>query len=447
MSKNITLKRGLNIKLKGKAEKMLIDCNLSSTFAVKPPDFQGLTPKMTVKPDAKVKAGDSLFFDKYKPEILFTAPVSGTVKAVNRGERRRILEVVIEPDSQIDYKQFEISDLNSLSKEQVTSVLLESGTWPFIRQRPYAIIANPVDTPKAIFISGFDTAPLAPDYDYIIKGQEKEFQTGINVLKKLTEGNVHLNVNNETTVYNNTTGVVKNTVNGKHPAGNVGIQIHHIDPINKGEVVWYINPADVIIIGRLFEKGILDATKTIALTGSEVEVPQYYKVINGANIASLINETVKNENVRIISGNVLTGTKIEKDGYLSFYDYQITAIPEGNYHEFMGWAAPGFKKLSASRTFFTWLNSKKEYDVDTNYHGGERAFVMTGQYDKVFPMDILPVQLIKAIMIRDLELMEKLGIYEVVEEDFALCEFVCTSKIEVQAIVREGLDFMIKEMS
>ena len=446
MSKTFHIKKGLDIRLIGKAEMTLSKMPMSKTYALKPADFQNLTPKLKVKVGDKVKAGEPLFFDKYQADILFTSAVSGEVVEIHRGERRRILEVVVKPDKEQVYENFTILDENKATKEDVTANLLKSGLWASIRQRPYEIIANPKDTPKAIVISTFDTAPLAPDYEFILKEEKFFFQKGIIFLKKLSD-KIYLNTKKDSTFFDDITDVEKYTFKGKHPAGNIGIQIHKINPINKGEIVWHINPQDVVFMGRLFETGIYDAKKIIALTGSEIENPQYYEIISGANIENLLKNNLKEGNQRLISGNVLTGTKISIDKYLSYYHSQITVIPEGNYYEMFGWALPGLNKYSVSRTFFSWLMPKKQYRLDTNYHGGERAFVMTGEYEKVLPMDILPSALLKSILIEDIDKMEELGIYEVAEEDFALCEFVCTSKIEIQEIIRKGLNIMIKEMN
>ena len=439
MSKVIKLRKGLNIRIAGGAEKIFIKPNQAEYFAIKPTDFHGLTPKMLVKEGELVKAGTALFHDKNTPEILFTSPVSGTVKEIIRGERRQILEVIIKADIEHEYELFTHGDPKNLSKDQVIENLLKSGLWPLIIQRPYGIVANPNDTPKSIFISAFDSAPLAPDLDFTIQDDAKEFQIGINALSKLTSGKIHLNINaefNPSKVFINTEGVQLNSIIGPHPAGNVGVQIHHIDPINKGDVVWTLNPQDVVAIGRLFSKGIYDASRIVALTGSEVKERRYYKVMIGSQVTELIKNNLEQENVRIISGNVLTGTQISEKGFLGFHDTQLTVIPEGNHYEFLGWALPGMNKFSASKTFFSSLFPKKEYKLDTNYNGAERAFVMTGQYEKVVPMDILPQHLVKAIMVEDIDKMEQLGIYEVIEEDLALCEYVCTSKIEVQKILR-----------
>lgn len=450
MSDTIKIKKGLNINLQGKAEKIFIKANKAELYAVKPTDFHGLVPKLKVKVGDAVKAGSTLFYDKYIPEIVFTSPISGTVQAINRGERRRILEVVITPDEDIKYDKFTQADPSTLSREQVIKNLLNSGLWPTIRQRPYNRIANPVEVPKAIFISAFDTAPQAPDYDFLLKDRDKEFQTGIDALIKLTDGKVHLNIDSTyppTSAIANAKGVQINKFRGPHPAGNVGTQIHFIDPINKGEVVWVVSPQDIITIGRLFLEGKYDASRIVALTGSEVENPKYYKTIAGSCVRSITDGNVKEGHLRYISGNVLTGSKVSANNFLGFYDSQLTVIPEGDNYEFFGWLTPGIKKFSMSRSFLTWLTPKKEYRIDTNLKGGRRALMITGNFEQVFPMDIFPMQLLKAIIIEDIELMENLGIYEVAEEDFALCEFVDTSKTDIQEIVRKGLDLMYKEMN
>jgi Na+-transporting NADH:ubiquinone oxidoreductase subunit A len=447
MSRTIRLKKGLDIPLKGAAEKSLAGEINSYRFGVKPIDFPGLIPKLEVKPGDQVKAGSALFHDKLHPEIKFTSPVSGTVLSVERGERRKMLEITVDKNG-IDFIDFGKADPSALTREKIIDRLLASGLWPAVRQRPYHIIAKPGNIPKSVFISGFDTAPLAPDYDFIIKNSQAIlFSTGLKAVSKLTGGKINLVLNNEKSVLNNTPGVEISYFSGPHPAGNVGVHIHHLDPVNKGEVVWYINLQDVISIGRLFTEGIYKPERIVALTGSEVAHPQYYTMLSGGSLTPMLSGNIKSGNVRCISGNVLTGTKVASDGYLGYYDSQVTVIPEGDYYEFFGWAAPGAKKYSFHKTFLSSLLNRRDYTLDTNLHGGERAFVMTGQYEKVVPMDIYPMQLCKAILAGDIDLMENLGIYEVAEEDFALCEFICPSKIEIQSIIRNGLDLMIKEMS
>lgn len=447
MSETIKLRKGLNIKLKGSAVTELESLQFPVTIALKPSDFPGLTPKLKVKTDTIVKAGEALFSDKYHPEILVTAPVGGKVVSVNRGERRKILEIVIETDISAGSAEFIKADPNSLSGDEIKDQLLKSGLWPFIKRRPYGVIASPNEKPIAIYISTFDTAPLAPDYNFVLKGQMGSFQTGINALAKLTSGKVYLGLN-QGSIFANVKNVVANTFEGPHPAGNVGIQIHNTNPINKGDVVWTINVQDVLFIGRLFETGKVDFTKIIALTGSEVENPKYYKTVLGVPVAVLTGGKLKKPNYkqRIISGNVLTGTKVKTLGYVGFYDSLVTVIPEGDNYDFLGWAKPRLDKFSFSKSYFSWLSKGKSYVADANLNGEERAFVVTGQYEKVVPMDILPVHLIKAIIADDIDKMEQLGIYEIIEEDLALCEFVCTSKIEVQKIVRNGINLMIKEL-
>jgi Na+-transporting NADH:ubiquinone oxidoreductase subunit A len=450
MSKDIRLKKGLNINLKGEADKVYASIPQSELFSLKPTDFHGLTPKLTVKAGDKVKAGSCIFFDKYNEKVRFSSPVSGEVTDIIRGAKRRILEVKLKADTETKYESFSTLDA-SANREQIIEGLLESGVWPFIRQKPFDIIANPMDMPKAIFISTFNTAPLAPDNDFVLHGLENEFQTGIDFLKKLTDGKIHLNVDgntNPSTVFTSCKGVQINKITGAHPAGNVGVQIHHIDPINKGDVVWYLYPQDVLTIARLFSEGKYDVSRIVALTGPQVEKPRYYRTIAGANIKNLLNEnTLIGDNNRFISGDVLTGEKIEEGGNIGFYDSQLTVIEEGNQQEFLGWIAPNLDKFSLSKSYFSWLMPSKKYSLNTNYNGEERAYVVTGQYEKVLPMDIYPMQLIKACLIEDIDSMEQLGIYEISPEDVALCEFVCTSKMEVQSIIREGLDLIKKECS
>jgi len=450
MSKTITIKQGLNINLRGESEKIITEIE-AGHYAVKPSDFNGVFPKLLVHEGDKVKAGTQIFYDKYRDNIKFSSPVSGIVKEIRRGAKRILLEVTIEADQQQSFVNFGKADPNTLSREAIVEKLLESGIWPVLRQRPYTVIANPDDDPKAIFISGFDTSPLAPDYDLLVHNQGDAFQTGIDALKKLTTGTIHLNLptgDANSKVFTNSKNVQINFFKGPHPAGNSGTQINKIDPINKGEVVWHLRPQEILTIGRLFLEGRFNAERIIALTGSEVEKPKYFKTKIGASIAEIIKNNIKGNTVRYISGNALTGRKIDKIGFIGFYDAQVTVLPEGDYYEFFGWALPGFGKFSFSRSFPVFLNGKnKKYRLDTNLHGGERAFVMTGEMERVFPFDIYPMQLIKAIMVEDIDGMEKLGIYEVDEEDFALAEYIDTSKTEIQSIVRKGIDMMRKEMS
>lgn len=445
----IKIKKGLDIRLKGKPELQLETLNDSGLYAIKPTDFPGLTPKLAVKVDDEVKAGSALFYNKHHQEVKFTSPVSGKVVAINRGERRRILEVVVESDGKNGSLEFKKGDPKNLSREEIKETLLKSGLWPFIRQRPFNIIAHPEETPRAIFLSAFDSAPLAPDNEFILKGQKASLQTGINALGMLTDGKVHVGIRKGSaleSVFATISGIELNEFEGPHPAGTVGVQIHHIAPINKAEIVWVIQPQDVLAIGKLFEKGILDAERIVSLAGSEVKEPKYYKTILGASVRNMVEGNVMDGNLRFISGNVLTGEQISREGFIGYYDNQVTVIPEGDHHEMFGWIMPRLKKFSTSMSYFSWIMPKKKFLCDTNLNGGQRAFVVSGQYEKVFPMDIYPVELLKAIIIGDIDKMENLGIYEVAEEDMALCEFVCTSKTEVQTLLRDGFDMMIKEL-
>ena len=448
MSKSVRLSRGLNINLLGDADKVYASVKNHEIYALKPTDFHGLTPKLTVKVGDSVLAGSIIFFDKYNEKIKFCSPVSGTIQDIVRGDKRRILEVIIKSNSEFEYVSHSPANPKDLSREQIIDHMLEKGVWPFIRQKPYDIIANPSDMPKSIFISAFKSGPLAIDNDFALYGMDELFQKGLDIISKLTNGKTHLNLDgntNSSKVFSDAKGVELNSFSGPHPAGNVGIQIHHLDPINKGDIVWYLEPQDIIVIARLFTQGKYDVSRIISLCGSEVSKPRYYRTISGSCVANLISDNVKRENNRIICGDVLSGKKIDKNGYLGFYDTQITVIQEGNEQEFLGWALPGINKFSMSKSYFSWLFPTRKYNIDTNMRGEERAYVVTGQYEKVLPMDIFPQQLVKAIMIEDIDLMEKLGLYEVGPEDFALCEFVCTSKIEVQSLIRHGLDILRKE--
>ncbi|MFW5753474.1 MAG: Na(+)-translocating NADH-quinone reductase subunit A [Marinilabiliaceae bacterium] len=448
MSEVIKIKKGLDIRLKGKAEKVFGKAQLPGLFAIKPTDFHGVVPKMVVKKGEKVKAGSVLFFDKHQPDVKFVSPVSGELLDIIRGERRKILEVVVKADGKDEMVEFETDKIKDLQREDIINRMLEAGAWPYIRQRPYDVIANPEDTPKAIYISGFDTAPLAPDYDFIMTGKENEFQAGIDVLKKLCD-NIHIGINDEAAskIYTQTRGVTLHRFSGPHPAGSVGIQLHHVMPVNKGEKVWTLQPQEVASLGKLFLTGKPDFSRTIVVNGSEIKKPAYFQTRMGAKITPYIENNINtDENIRLISGNVLTGTELSDDGFLGFYHSQITAIPQGDEYEFMGWARPGFDKFSMSRTFFSWLQPRREYRLSANMHGGKRAIVVSGQYEEVLPMDILPEQLFKSILVEDIDKMEQLGIYEIAEEDIALCEFVCTSKMDLQKIVRDGINLMMKEL-
>ena len=454
MTKNLKLKKGFTINLAGKAELKTVTDKAARTYAIKPTDFKGMArPKPTLKEGDSVKAGTPILFDKMSDKVMFTSPVSGEIAEIVRGEKRKLLEIRILADDKIEYEEFDkytLSDLSTLKKESIIEQMTKSGVWPNIIQRPYGIIADPSDTPKSIFVSTFDTHPLAPDYDYLFKNDEKYFQAGVDILKKLTKGGVHVNLDGNaevSQVFSHTKNATLNTISGIHPAGNVGVQIHHIDPVNKGDVVWTVNPFGVIQIGKLFLEGIYDASKLVAITGSEVKSPQYYKTYLGANIEPFLENNLNSDHVRVISGNVLTGEKIEEKGYIGYYDHHLTVIPEGDRSRFFlkdGWLAPTTSRLSFHKALglLSFLNPRKEYKLDSSMNGEERAFVVTGAFEKVVPMDILPTYLIKAIMAGDYDEMEALGIYEVIEEDLALCEFIDVSKHDIQALVREGIDLV-----
>ena len=452
MSQTIRLNKGFDINLIGKADNTVKELDPSVTFAIKPSDFHGLyRPKLLVKVGDNVQAGTPLFHERSDERILYTAPVSGEIIEIVRGEKRKILAVLILADKEIESKKFQAyspSNIKGIKKQEAKDQLLASGAWINIIQRPYGCVADPDDIPKSIFISTFDSAPLAPDYSFVLKGQETYFQTGVDILKKFTSGLVHVNINKGlslATFYSRTENAQFNYFLGKHPMGNVGIQIHHIDPICKGEVVWTIHPIGVAQIGKLFLEGFYDTSKLVAMTGSQLKEPAYIKTYPGANIEKLLTNNTKEGEMRFISGNVLTGENVEKNGYMGYYHSQITVIPEGNKEEFLGWIKPSVNKLSFYRAFgiLSFLkNKKKGYEVDTNEHGEHRNFVISGAFEKVLPMDILPTYLFKAILAQDYDEMEALGIYELIEEDVALCEFIDVSKNPLQEILREGIEFI-----
>ena len=450
MSNDIQIKKGLDISLVGMAAKSISTAIKSNYYALRPEDFHGVTPKLTVKLGDKVNAGDTIFFDKSNDLIKFVSPVSGEIIEISRGDKRRIIEIKIKADQKIKYKTNKKIDFKESSVNDVKNYLLDSGCWPFIKQRPYDIIANPDNKPKAIFISAHATAPLAVDYNFTLESKKDELQAALTAISKFTEGCVHVGISkNSNSPFLDLEGICLHNVSGPHPSGNVGTLINKIDPINKGETVWTINPQDLVIIGELLLTGKFNAQRTIALVGSQIQEPRYLTTRMGSEVSTMIYDRgiQKNVNARIISGNVLTGKEIKPDGFLDFYSDVITVIPEGNDYEFFGWNKPIFNKVSTSRALtFSWLMPNKKYDLTTNTNGEHRAFVQTGSYEEVFPLDIYPLQILKACMYKDLDEMEALGMYEVAPEDFALTEFVCVSKQPHQKIIREGLDLMLKEI-
>ena len=450
MSNNIYLKQGLDLPINGEAAQNTKKVIVPDVVAVKPTDFRGLVPKLLVREGDKVLAGTPVLADKMSQNILFASPVSGTVAEVVRGEKRKLLEVRIKADATQEYVDYGVKKVSAMTAEQIKTSLLEAGLWPAITQRPYGIIANPEDKPKAIFISAFTTAPLAANPEFAFAADMKHIQTAINALDKLTDGGIHLSLNSENcsgTPFHKLENTIQHTFSGKHPAGNVGVQIHHVAPIRKGETVWTVSPLMLAAIGKLFDTGKYDVKRKIAVTGPKAIGPAYVEGYPGISIKDIKDFYNAGENLRFISGDVLTGTNIGAEGFLGFFDNQITILEEGDKYELLGWAKPCRSKLfSASRTYFSWLTPNKKYDMDTNLHGGPRAFVMNDLYSKVLPMELYPVYLLKACLANDIDKMEKFGIYEILEEDLALCEYVCPSKIYIQQIITDGIALMLKEM-
>ena len=445
MTKVIKIPKGLDIHLFGEAEKKVktVDENL---FALKPLDIVGITPKLLVKEGDNVQVGSPVFFIKQNPKVKFVSPVSGQITEIVRGEKRVIQEIRIKSDGADNAADFGKQSIAELSSEQIREKMLESGVWTLLRQRPYDIIPDAEALPEYIIVKGFDSAPLAPDYNLLVKGEKAAMQVGIDALKKLTSKTLYLSLNKESgEEISSLQNIEKIVFEGKHPYGNVSVQAEKISPINKGERIWYLTVQDLVVIGRLFLDGKYYNKKVIALTGEEVKNPCYYEVTRGQNIASLVNDNVTDKNLRYISGNVLTGTRIEKNGYLGYHDNQITVIEEGDYKQGLGWMMPNVKRFSISKTFlkgFTAFCSKKPVHIDSNLHGSQRAYIFTGDFEKVMPMDIYPMQLIKACLAKDIDRMEELGIYEVDAEDFAICEVIDVSKTDVQQIIRNGLELM-----
>ena len=448
MSKDIRIKKGLDIRLVGEAEKVISEGPRSRTITIRPSDFHLITPKMVVKEGAKLQAGDEIFFSKTQEAIRFVSPVAGTLKEIKRGARRVITDLVIEADYAGGSKDFGALDPLNASAEAVKLKLLSSGLWPFIKQRPYDVIANPDNAPKAIFVSGVSTAPLAANLDFTLQGKEKELQAAVTALSKLTEGGVHVSIGSNASPMAGLEHCTTYIVKGPHPAGNVGTLINKVNPVNKGETVWTVQAQDLVIIGELLLTGHFNPSRIIAVSGSAIKAPKYYRAMIGAEVATFAYDAgVEGDNNRFISGNILTGKKVTPEGALGFYDNAFTAIPEGDDYEFFGWNKPVFNKISPSRALtFSWMQPKKKYDLDTNTNGEHRAFVVTGNYEEVFPLDMYPMQLLKACMVQDLDEMEALGMYEVAPEDFALTEFICVSKQPHQEIIRNGLDVMYKEI-
>ena len=441
MAKVIKLRKGLDINLKGKAVNTVGGPIGADEYALVPDTFPGLKPKVVVKEGDAVKAGDALFVDKLHPEVKFVSPVSGTVSLVERGDRRKLLSVRVKADGKNESRTFD-------TKGDVKALLLESGLFGFFRSRPYDVTANPEDKPKAIFVSAFNSMPLSQDFEVALKGNEQAFQAGLSALAKIAPVNLGVSAKQNAAALTVAKDCTVTVFDGPAPAGNVGVQINHVSPINKGEVVWTLGAEEVIFVGRLMLTGRVDLTRTIALAGAEVKAPQYYTALVGTPIKAIVNGKLNaSDDQRIINGNVMTGFKTTTDEFLAAHATEVNVIPEGAHaDEMLGWIMPRFGEFSTSRSYFSWLmGKKKEYNLDARIKGGERHMIMSGEYDRVFPMDIYAGYLVKAILSGDIDRQEALGIYEVAPEDFAIAEFVDSSKLELQRIVREGLDTLRME--
>ncbi|MBC8302894.1 MAG: Na(+)-translocating NADH-quinone reductase subunit A [Pelagibacterales bacterium] len=450
MSNDIRIKNGLTINLKGAAKNIVKEAPYPKSVSLNPSNFHLIIPKMVVRVGEKVNVGDVIFYSKKDERIKFCSPVDGLIKEIVRGAKRKIIEIVIDVDKNQKKLEHNIIELEKLNADEIKNIILNSGCWPFIKQRPYEIIANPSEKPKSIFISSFNSAPISADFQIILDDQKEEFKTGLKVLSKLTDGEINICIKKDiSTFINDIKGIKTHIVSGPHPSGNVGVQIHHINPINSGERVWTLGPEDVAILGRFFLTGFYNPIRTIAVSGAPVKYPKYYKTIIGSELREIINDVGIDlkDSLRIINGDVLTGTKVEPDNYLGFYNNTVSVLREGNQYRMFGWVPFINNKIpSIYKTSFSWLFPNNKYDLDTNLNGEERAFVVTGEMEKVFPMDIFPMQLLKECMAENIDKMESLGIYEVAPEDFSLIDYSSSSKIEAQYIIRKGLDLMIKEV-
>lgn len=447
MSNNIDLKKGLDLPVSGAADLAVTKRVVPDIIAIRPSDFKGLIPRLLVREGDSVLAGSPVMADKKNPDILLTSPTSGTVQEIVRGEKRKLLAVIIKCDHKQEFLDFGAQNAASLSAADVKSALLKSGLWPSLIQRPYGVMANPEVTPKAIFVSAFSTAPLAADTEFTLSGDIKAIQAGVTALSKIAK--VHVCVKRSGSAFARLSDATVHTVSGKHPAGNVGVQIANISPILKDETVWTVSPELLCAIGKVFTEGRLDLNRKVAVTGPCALEPSYIEALPGIFIADIAEFTGNNDNIRIISGDILSGKNVGKSGNLGFFDNQITIMREGNDTELFGWAKPfRFNQFSATRSYFSRFLPKKKYDMDSNLHGGPRAFVMSDSfYSDVLPMDIYPLYLIKACLAGDIDRMEKFGIYEVLPEDLALCEYIDPSKNNIQSIIQNGIDLMIKEMA
>lgn len=447
MANVIKLRKGLDINLKGKAKERKDVLGIKGEYALAPSSFIGVRPKVVVREGDNVKVGDPLFVNKDFEDVVFTSPVSGTIKEIVRGDRRRVLYIKILASEMQEYKEFEVKEHSNFSDDELITLLSSAGLLGYISQLPYGVSTNASVKPKSIFVSAFRDRPLSADFEFELKGNEKEFQSGLTALSRVAKTYLGIGRNQTSEALLYAKDVEVNVFDGPCPAGNASIQVNHLDPVNKGEVVWMVDPMVVIFIGRLLNKGTLDFTRLVAVAGSMINDPSYVETVVGTPLAAILKDRiVKEQHVRIIDGNPLTGLKSSEEGYLGAFSSEVTVIPEGDdNNEMLGWILPRFNQYSANRSYFSWLLGKKEYDLDSRIKGGERHMIMSGEYDKVLPMDIYGEYLIKAIIAEDIDKMEQLGIYEVTPQDFALAEFVDSSKLELQSIVRKGLDMLRKE--
>lgn len=451
MEKIYKLKKGLSLKLKGEAEQIIAGNTVNQSVAILPQSYFGIVPRLLVKEGQTVSKGEAIFCDKASEKIMITSPISGLVKAINRGERRKITSVIIEQTSEDSAVNFGSLNLSTASADDVRNLMLKSGIFALLRQRPYDCTPAADSVPRSIFISAFSSMPLSQNFSFVANKQAGDFQLGVTALSKMADVFVGINSSQQSDKFVPSKDAHINLFDGPNPAGNVGVQINHVAPVRKGEVVWTLAAEETIMLGRLIRLGEADFTRIIAVGGSEISCPQYVKTVMGASVKevlAVVNErTISDEqHKRIIDGNPLVGQKISINDYIGPHTTEVCVLPEGdNVHEAFGWILPRFNQHSVSRSYLSSLFKNKQYAPDCRIKGGQRHMIMSGEYDKVFPMDIYPEYLIKSIITGNIDKQEELGIYEVAPEDFAVAEYVDSSKLELQRIVREGLEILRKE--
>lgn len=443
----IKIKKGLDLPITGAPEQAVYAAVEATSVAVIGFDYIGMKPTMQVRVGDRVKLGQVIFTDKKTEGVKYTAPAAGVVKEINRGEKRALQSVVIEVDGDeaVEFNKYAASELGSLSAEQVQENLVESGLWTALRTRPFSKVPQPGTTPASIFVTAMDTNPLAANPEVFINEQAEAFTNGLKVLTRLSGGDVYLCKAAGANIPS-TSGVTVEEFEGPHPAGNAGTHIHFVDPVSESKTVWTIGYQDVIAVGQLFTTGVLFTERVVAVAGPQVSSPSLMRTRLGANLDELVAGRVKVADNRVISGSVLNGrTANGPFAYLGRYASQVTVLREGRERELLGWIAPGANKFSVLNMFLSRFSPGKKFDFTTTTNGSERAMVPVGQFEQLMPMDILPTQLLRSLVVGDMEAAIQLGCLELDEEDLALCTFACPGKYEYGPILRDNLTTIEKE--